>query len=344
MKAKLSIGLLAMLGVSALLTTALAQRGQIPIDPFAQGRSSDAERSLALRVEVLARKLGETKPEADRSQIKTELGEILEKQFALRQKRHQEEIAELETKVKKLKDLVENGRRIAARSSPRGSTRSSAMPKAWAGNTLRRMTTSMFMMSVRVFMPGISLAMARDRCCGSQDQPAGLDAFGADQLVRKLTDVAGRTAQQDHLETPPLVQVNMSGGDDLLKMAVLQLGQAFGDPAGVVIVNQGDYTHRLGVFLVDHFLDERISSSGRVRPRCGWDSDAPRDTGQTSVEVRPDRNAEADERLFHNDLLCVGRTIQAGSRYYGVGFASRLPSFGCTNFLLDCFACPSPRP
>jgi len=50
---------------------------------------------------------GGAKTEADRSQIKTQLNGILEKQFDLRQKRHQDEIAGLEAKVKKLKGLVE---------------------------------------------------------------------------------------------------------------------------------------------------------------------------------------------------------------------------------------------
>ena len=35
------------------------------------------------------------------------MNELLEKQFSLRQKRHQEEIAGLEAKVKKLKELLE---------------------------------------------------------------------------------------------------------------------------------------------------------------------------------------------------------------------------------------------
>ena len=146
MKAKLSIGLLATLGVSALLASALAQQpapqpghnlfardtsgsgmssqagfpfGQNQNFGSAQLTFSDAERTLIHRADELAKKLGETKSETDRSQIKTELQELLEKQFGLRQKRHQEEIAALEAKVKKLKDLVEkrqeNRREIIAK-------------------------------------------------------------------------------------------------------------------------------------------------------------------------------------------------------------------------------------
>jgi hypothetical protein len=69
--------------------------------------SRNAESVLAQRADELARKLGAAKSETDRSQIKTELSDLLEKQFSFRQKRHQEEIAALEAKVKKLKDLVE---------------------------------------------------------------------------------------------------------------------------------------------------------------------------------------------------------------------------------------------
>lgn len=175
MNAKLSIGLLAALGVPILLASAPAQQQASDIPPTESRRTTEtfrfvapaspasgspvavsddkalfvpnpgpltpvvsppgafygsdytlptastrnAESLLVHRTEELARKLGETKSEADRSQIKTELGELLEKQFSLRQKRHQEEIAALEAKVKKLKDLVEkrqeNRREIIAK-------------------------------------------------------------------------------------------------------------------------------------------------------------------------------------------------------------------------------------
>jgi hypothetical protein len=79
----------------------------------------NAENTLAHRADELARKLGGAKSETDRSQIKTELTDVLEKQFDLRQKRHHDEIAALESKVKKLKDLVErrqeNRREIIAK-------------------------------------------------------------------------------------------------------------------------------------------------------------------------------------------------------------------------------------
>jgi hypothetical protein len=67
----------------------------------------------------LIRQLGEAKSDSDRDKLKAKLGEVLEKQFEHRQKRHEGEIAELEAQIKKLKELVgrrlENRREIIAR-------------------------------------------------------------------------------------------------------------------------------------------------------------------------------------------------------------------------------------
>ena len=75
--------------------------------------------SIAHETDQLIRQLGEAKSDSDRDKLKVKLGEILEKQFEQRQKRHEGEIAELEAQVKKLKDLVakrqENRREIVAR-------------------------------------------------------------------------------------------------------------------------------------------------------------------------------------------------------------------------------------
>jgi hypothetical protein len=81
--------------------------------------SSPEEANLAQEADQLTRQLGEAKSDGERDKIKTKLGEILQKQFDQRQKRHEHEIEELEAQVKKLKDLVakrqENRREIIAR-------------------------------------------------------------------------------------------------------------------------------------------------------------------------------------------------------------------------------------
>jgi hypothetical protein len=67
----------------------------------------------------LIKQLGEAKSDGDRDKVRTKLGEILEKQFDRRQKRHEKEIEELEAQVRKLRDLVQkrqdNRREIIAR-------------------------------------------------------------------------------------------------------------------------------------------------------------------------------------------------------------------------------------
>jgi hypothetical protein len=81
--------------------------------------NNHVEMELARQAEELARKLGNATPETDKAKIKSQLTEVLDKQFDLRQKRHLEEIKNLEAKVKKLKDLVEkrqeNRREIVAK-------------------------------------------------------------------------------------------------------------------------------------------------------------------------------------------------------------------------------------
>ena len=81
------------------------QKATYVINPLA----SD-EDPLAQWVNELSRKLTEVKSDSEKSEIKSQLPQTLEKQFDLRQKRHQDEIAKLEAKVKQLKDLVDKRR------------------------------------------------------------------------------------------------------------------------------------------------------------------------------------------------------------------------------------------
>jgi hypothetical protein len=67
---------------------------------------SAEEMKLSQQAEQLARRLMDTKSDSDRDKIKGDLQELLEKQFQLRQGRHEKEIEALEGQIKKLKDLV----------------------------------------------------------------------------------------------------------------------------------------------------------------------------------------------------------------------------------------------
>jgi hypothetical protein len=68
---------------------------------------SGEEAGLSGQAEQLVQQLAGAKSDSDRDKLKGQLAEILEKQFDQRQKRHEEELKELETQVKKLKDLVD---------------------------------------------------------------------------------------------------------------------------------------------------------------------------------------------------------------------------------------------
>jgi hypothetical protein len=68
--------------------------------------ASAEEMNLSQQATQLARKLSDAKSDSDRDKIKGDLHDLLEKQFQLRQGRHEKEIEALENQVKKLKDLV----------------------------------------------------------------------------------------------------------------------------------------------------------------------------------------------------------------------------------------------
>ena len=65
------------------------------------------ENNLSHQAEQYAQQLAAAKSDSDRDKIKSQLAELLEKQFDQRQKRHEDEIKQLEAQIKKLKDLVE---------------------------------------------------------------------------------------------------------------------------------------------------------------------------------------------------------------------------------------------
>ena len=58
-----------------------------------------------------------------------------------------------------------------------------------------------------------------------QDEPAGLDAFGTDQVVGQLADLLGRAAEHDDFEASVGVEVDVGRGHDPIKVKVLQVGQ-----------------------------------------------------------------------------------------------------------------------
>ncbi len=89
-----------------------------------------------------------------------------------------------------------------------------------------------------------------------ENEPAGFDALGADQVVGQTANLSGRAAKQDHFQASVAIEMNMSRGHDLIEMIVLQVGQSPGDSADVVVVDEGDDSHRLAFVLRDRLFNQ----------------------------------------------------------------------------------------
>lgn len=79
------------------------------------GQLQQASSELARQTEALVSKYGEAAKDEDREKIKTELAELLAKQFGVQQQIREEEVAQIEARVKKLRELIE--KRKAAQKS-----------------------------------------------------------------------------------------------------------------------------------------------------------------------------------------------------------------------------------
>lgn len=93
-------------GANVYYRTGYAVGSNTPFGAFNWAPTGE-EANLAHEADQLGRQLAEAKSDSDRDKIKSKLSEILEKQFDLRQHRHESEIEALETQVKKLKELVQ---------------------------------------------------------------------------------------------------------------------------------------------------------------------------------------------------------------------------------------------
>ena len=95
------------------------------------------ESALAQQVEELKHRLDGAATDADRSKVRTQLAELLGKQFDIRQKRHGLEIECSSHRSRSSKNWCESGTKAATRSSRGGWIRLCERLKAWAGNPAR---------------------------------------------------------------------------------------------------------------------------------------------------------------------------------------------------------------
>ena len=74
---------------------------------------------------------------------------------------------------------------------------------------------------------------------GGQDQSAGDDPLGADQAVGQVAHRPRRAAEQDDLQAAVGVEVDVGRRHHPVEVAVLELGQPLGDPAGTASLRLG---------------------------------------------------------------------------------------------------------
>jgi len=79
------------------------------------GQLQQADAQLTQQTEALASQYGEASKDEDREKIKAELSELLAKQFSIQQQIREDEVAQIEARVKKLRELIE--KRKAAQQS-----------------------------------------------------------------------------------------------------------------------------------------------------------------------------------------------------------------------------------
>ena len=138
-----------------------------------------------------------------------------------------------------------------------------------------------------------------DRLGRGEDEAAGLDPLGADQAVGQLADRPWRGRGAGSLPGSGGRRGGRGSSSRPVQVQMLQLGQPLGDPAGVVVVDQGDDPHRVALVVGDGVLDQ-----GRAHQAA--DRLAPVRVPvllavlvELLEQLAADRDAEPDQRVFH---------------------------------------------
>jgi hypothetical protein len=107
------------------------------------------------------------------------------------------------------------------------------------------------------------------------------------------------TATDDHLGAQMVVEVDMGGGQNCTMVIVLELGELLVYPTGVMVVHQGDGSHRLALthlpFLCNHPLSDHVAKElGSIAILA-----PPNHLFEPSGQVMIDGKAESNE-LAHD--------------------------------------------
>ncbi len=86
-----------------------------------------------------------------------------------------------------------------------------------------------------------------------------LNAFGADQSIRDFLDCAGFSLDYQNLQAVIVIQMHVHGGEDVVKVGVLKIGQLFIEQTHMMIVDQSNGADDGGVWTFPHFFDQLVA-------------------------------------------------------------------------------------
>lgn len=127
---------------------------------------------------------------------------------------------------------------------------------------------------------------------------AVLHAACGEQAFRGALQVVGLAAEDDDLEAVVVIEVDVERGAHLLAERVLELGEALGEIADVMVVDdgeRGDGIDRVTHLRLAHLAANEVSEQLGARPSPLLDQGVEREEKR-----RVHRDAEADQILFHH--------------------------------------------
>jgi hypothetical protein len=123
------------------------------------------------------------------------------------------------------------------------------------------------------------------------------DAAGADHAVRHLFQLVRAAAHDDDFEAVLVIQMDVHAGPHLLTQIMLQRGEAFGQLADVVVVDQRDGCEGRHSFVergAAHLGARQITQELRTVAAA-----ADRERIQLLDQARLHRDAKTDQVVFH---------------------------------------------
>src|SRR5688572_23640430 len=136
----------------------------------------------------------------------------------------------------------------------------------------------------------------------SRHQLAVLHPFGRYQFTRNLVHLIATSADDNHLQTIMLVQMNVQAGIHCNLGFVLHIGENITESLDPMVVEQGDHADDLSVSLADALLDQMISNQIANCFRAVLVAQAVDAMIESTQKIFFERNAKA-RKMVHWILL-----------------------------------------